>query len=149
MSTGLLFDADQRVEDYLFSKYPFKFKYDRAIGLVDNNCNIVGGVFLHSYNGHNVDISYYGKNTMTLGVIRTLAQFIIKTFDASRLTAVTNKRNKQFVRALQKIGFKMEGAQRCYYGKQDTTRNTGIRLVLFRDKLDVLAKRTERLRECS
>jgi RimJ/RimL family protein N-acetyltransferase len=141
MSTGLLFDCDEEVANWMFVKYKWPaYKYDKALGLVDSNGVLVGAVFYHSWNGSNVEIAYYGEGTMTLGVYRSLARYAILQFDASRLSAVTSKKNKQLIKGLMKTGFKFEGVSRCYYGKKDTNRNTGVRLVMFRDVLERVGK---------
>jgi RimJ/RimL family protein N-acetyltransferase len=138
---GLLFNADDVVAAWLFESHGQKpMKYDRALGLMNTSGVIVGAVLFHHYNGANVELSYYGKSTMTLGIVRCLARFILVEFDASRLTVVTSKRNRRYIKGFQKLGFKLEGVQRCYYGKRDCTRNTGVRFVMFRDRIEVLAK---------
>lgn len=139
--TGLLFDCDEVVAAYLFASYGQRpMKYDRALGLIDKQGDLKGCVLFHFYNGSNVEMSYYGPVTMTPGVVRTIARFIICTFDPSRLTVMTNKRNKELHRKFQKLGFKLEGVQRCYYGHRDCSRNTGVRFVMFRDRIDAIAK---------
>jgi len=153
VSTGLLFDADDVVAAYLFASYSQKpLRYDRALGLVDVKGTLKGAVLFSNYNGSNVEISYYGKDTMTAGIVRCLARFIICTFDASRLTLVTSKRNKHLSEKFQRLGFRLEGIQRCYYGHRDCTRNTGVRLVMFRQRLEELAKfdqpTLEAMRKC-
>lgn len=141
MSTGMLFDCDREVAKYLFDLYKWPdLKYDRAIGLLSPVGVLVGAVIFHSWNGNNVEIAYYGKSTMTLGIVRSLCRFALLQFDPSRVTAVTSKRNKPLIRGLMKIGFKFEGVQRCYYGKKDCNRNTGVRLVLFRETVEKLAR---------
>ena len=139
--TGMLFDCDEEVANWLFKIYKWPaFKYDKAIGLLDAKGMLVGAVLYHSWNGNNIEVAYYGKNTMTLGVYRALARYVILQFDPSRVTAMTSKKNRQFIKGLMKTGFKFEGISRCYYGKQDCNRNTGVRLVIFRDSLERLAK---------
>lgn len=141
MATGLLFDCDEEVAKWLFAKYKWPpYKYDKALGLVDPNGMLVGAVFYHSWNGSNVEIAYYGEGTMTLGVYRSLARYAILQFNASRLSAVTSKKNKQLIKGLMKTGFKFEGVSRCYYGQRDCNRNTGVRLVMFRDVLERVGK---------
>ena len=140
MSTGLLFDCDAVVADYLFKSYGSKpFKYDRAVGLLISG-NLQGAVLFHYFNGFNVEMSYYGKSTMTAGVVRTIARYIICTFSPSRLTVMTSKRNKRYIRAFQRLGFKLEGTQRCYYGERDCNRNIAVRFVMFRDRIDEIAR---------
>lgn len=141
MSTGLLFDCDEMVAKKAFEQYgALPFKFDRAIGLVTPGPVLQGAVFFTNYNGSNVELSYYGKNTATAGVIRCLARFIIHAFNPSRLTVVTSKRNRHYIRAFQKLGFKVEGIQRCYYGARDCQRHTGVRFVMFRDMIDKIAQ---------
>lgn len=141
MSKGLLLHCDHELGARLFAAYgqpPLKF--DRCLGVVDNVGELVGYVLFHNWNGSNIELSYYGENTMTPGIIRCIARFIICTFDPARLTVIISKRNRRFLRSVQKIGFKLEGAQRCFYGKKDVARNTGIRFVMFRDRIDQLAR---------
>jgi len=138
--TGLLLDHDEAVGAYLFASHEQSpMKFDRAIGLISKEGKLAGAVLFHNWNGANVEISYYGANTMTPGVVRFLSRFVIAVFDPSRLSATVSKRNRSFIRSMQRLGFRMEGAQRCYYGKQDCIRNTGVKLVMFRSRLDELA----------
>lgn len=141
MSTGLLLACDEQVAAQLFAahKQP-AFKFDRCLGLIDNDKKLIGAILFHDWNGFNIELSYYGEKTLSPGIIRCIARFIICTFDASRLTVVVSKRRRKLMRSLQRFGFKLEGHQRCYYGKQDNARNTGIRFVLFRERLDQLAR---------
>jgi|SRR5882672_8175025 len=143
MSTGLLFDCDETVAQYLFVSYGWKpFKYDRAVGLISGD-KLQGAVLFHCYNGSNVELSYYGQATMTAGVVRTIARFIIYTFAPSRLTVLTSKRNKHLIRSFQRLGFKLEGTQQRYYGARDCNRNTAARLVMFRERINVIARLQE------
>jgi len=139
--TGLLFSTDEAVAAWLFQGYGQKpMKYDRALGLLGKSGEMMGAVLFHHYNGSNVEMSYYGKNTATLGLFRCLMRFVLLEFDASRLTVMTSKRNRRYIKGFQKLGFKFEGVQRCYYGKRDCVRNTGVRLVMFRDGIEKIAK---------
>lgn len=141
MSTGLLFGCDFTVAKYVFSTFCQKeMTFDRAIGIVDKSGRVTGGVIFQNWNGPNVEGSYYGRNTLTPGIVRCLARFIIETFDPARVTITTSKRKKPLMRSLQKIGFRLEGVQRRYYGNRDCARNTAVRFVMFRERLDEIAK---------
>ncbi len=143
MSTGLLFDCDDHVAQTAFKTLGWTpFKYDRAIGLVVNS-NLQGAVIFHCFNGNNIDLSYYGKATLTAGVVRTIAKFILHTFNPSRLTVMTSKRNKRYIRSFQRLGFKLEGMQRCYYGHKDCNRNTAVRFVMFRERIEQIARNNQ------
>ena len=139
MSTGLLFGQDEKVANWFFEsiKRP-KLKYDGCLGIIRDG-NLEGAVFYSNWNGSNIELSYFGHRTLTLGILRSIFAFAVKEFDIARLTVITSKRNRQFMRSLQKIGFKLEGAQRCHYGSRDCNRNTGIRFVMFREGIERIA----------
>jgi len=139
MSAGLLIDCDEQVAAYLFKNCVSPvMKFDRAIGLIVDG-SLAGGILFQCFNGFNVELSYYGRKTMTSGIIRCLARFLISTFNPSRVTVTVNRRQKRLMRSLRKLGFVLEGTQRCFYGHQDKIRNTGVRFVLFRESLNKLA----------
>jgi hypothetical protein len=77
---------------------------------------------------------------MTPGIIRCLALFLLQEFDPARLTAMVPKRGKHWTRALLKLGFRVEGTARCYYGKRDCNRHTAVRLVAFRPAIERVAQ---------
>ena len=141
MTTGLLFDHDDLVGTWLFNKYSVRpTKYDSALGLIDPSGALVGAIIFHHFNGNNVELSYYGQHTLTVGIVRCIARYLLCTFDPSRLTVMTSKRNRRLMKSLQGLGFKVEGASRCYYGKRDCTRNIGVRFAMFRQRIEELAK---------
>jgi RimJ/RimL family protein N-acetyltransferase len=140
MAIGLLIGSDQEVSTWCFATFRlFPMRVDRALGIM-NDDRLVGAILLQNYNGSNIELSYYGPRTLTLGLARSIAKIVIAEFDAARATVITSKKNKRLTRALSKFGFKLEGIQRCYYGPSDCNRNTGVRFVLFRDGIEKIAK---------
>lgn len=140
MSTGLLYGCDEQIANFVFSTYcRFAMKFDRALGLVDSQGTVVGGVLFQHWNGPNIELSYYGKRTLTPGIIRCIAQFAVKEFNPARCTVNTSKRNKRLIRALLKLGFKVEGVARCYYGVDDCAKNTAVRMVMFRERINQIS----------
>lgn len=143
MAFGLLVGNDSEVADWAFSTYSlYPTRVDRGLGIVNEEMCVVGAILLQNFNGTNVELSYYGPNTLSVGIVRAIARIIIGEFNASRLTVVTSKKNKRLLRSIQRFGFKFEGIQRCYYGARDCTRNTGVRFVMFREDLERVAKLT-------
>jgi|SRR5688572_1973642 len=141
MGVGLLLNCDETVAIQLFTYYKVPhFKFDRCLVLIDEDKKLIGAILFHAWNGSNVELSYYGENTLTPGVIRYIARFAICTFDPSRLTVMVSKRRRRLLRSLQRFGFRLEGTQRCYYGKHDCDRDTGVRLVMFRDDIERVAR---------
>lgn len=138
---AFLFGLDQQLADALFASKGWpRLSFDRCIGILDEQKNIVGVVLFQNWNTANVDFSYWGDGSLTLGLARGLAQFVLQEFDCSRVTTMVPKKRKRHLKTCLKFGFVYEGVQRCYYGKEDCIRNTGVRLVMFRDRVEKLAR---------
>lgn len=143
MTTGLLIDNDQLVSLWAFKTFNvFAQPVDKAFGIIDSNGRLQGAILFQNFNGVNIELSYYGPSTLTSGIIRIIARTALEFFNASRLTVVTSRRNKRLIRGLLKIGFKLEGIQRCFYGHEDTKINCGVRLAAFRPELCKVAYKT-------
>lgn len=143
MANGLLIDNDQAVADWTYRYFNiFPQPIDKALGIIDKSGKLIGGILFQNFNGVNVELSYYGPCTITLGICRIIARVAISHFNAGRLTVVTSRRNKRLIRGLVKIGFRLEGAQRCFYGHLDNKKNTAVRLVAFREELSRVAYKT-------
>jgi hypothetical protein len=143
MAYGLLVDQDKLVSSWTYKTYNIFPQYvDKAFGIIDNEGKLMGGILFQNFNGVNVELSYYGPNTLSSGIVRVIARCAIGHFNASRLTVVTPQKNKRLIRGLLKIGFKLEGVQRCFYGHKDCKKNTGVRLAAFREQLSRVAYKT-------
>ena len=92
--------------------------YDMAIGIVDDG-DLVGSALLHAYNGHDVEVSYYGPKTIDLGVMRKLARLCVDNLGVSRITVRTARNNKTMTRGITKLGFQYEGIKHNGYGEYD------------------------------
>lgn len=136
---GLLLDCDAQVALWAFQTYHrASMHVDRALGIVENGV-LVGAVLFTNYNSLNAELSYYGKSTVTVGIIRALARIALYELHLSRLTVIVPKRPSYLLKKLSKFGFKYEGVQRRQYGYTDSPRNTGCRFVIFREDLEKLA----------
>lgn len=141
MLNGLLLGDDDKVANWAFSTFGFyPTRVDRALGIIDSNKALVGAILFQNYNGTNVELSYYGPHTLTPGIVKAIAKVAIVEFNAARVTVVTSKKNKRLMRVLQRFGFKLEGAQRRYYGHRDCARHVGVRFVMFREEIDKIAR---------
>lgn len=151
MSIGLLFDCDDQVANWTFQRYGMPpMKFDKALGLISPSGDLIGSVVFQSWNGFNLELSYYGQGTVRAGIVRCLAQFVLIAFDPARVTVTTKKTNKRLMRSLQRMGFKLEGASRRFYGQRDCNRNTGVHFVMFRERIEQLAATPQsRTRLCS
>ena len=139
MSRGILLDCDDHVAAWVWKTYNlFPMKVDRALGLIHDG-TIVGAAFFSSYNSVNAEFSYYGKNTITVGIIRALAKIALYELRLSRCTVIVPKRPGFLLKKLVKFGFRYEGVQHRYYGPTDSAKHTACRFVLFKEDIERLA----------
>lgn len=147
MSKGLLLDADEHVSTWAFCTYQkVPFHVDRALGIVEDG-KLIGAALFSSYNTMNADLSYYGKATLTPGIVRALARIALYELRLSRCTVIVPKRPAYLLRKLGNglFGFKYEGVQRRFYGTTNSDKHTGCRYVLFREDMEKLL--TERIKK--
>lgn len=138
---SLLFGLDGQLASALFTYKGWPpMSFDRCVGILDEEQKLIGVALFQNWNTCNVDFSYYGDGTLTLGLVRGLARYALEQFDCSRATTLVSKKRRRHLKTVLKFGFRYEGTQRCHYGKVDCMRNTAVRLVMFRDQLEKLAK---------
>lgn len=138
MTKGILLDCDEHVAGWAFKTYNrFPVKVDKAVGIVEDG-KLIGAVLFTSYNSMNADLSYYGKKTATVGIIRALARIALYELRLARCTVTVPKRPSYLLKKLAKFGFRYEGVQRRYYGPTDASRHVGCRFVLFREDIEKL-----------
>lgn len=138
---SLLIGCDQLVASTLFKwkQWP-AFSFDRAVGILDDTEALVGVALFQNWNTVNVDFSYYGDGTLSLGTCRGLARYGLETFNLQRATTLVPQKRKHHLRTVQKFGFKYEGTMRRYYGSADNVRNTAVRFVMFREQIEKFAR---------
>jgi len=140
---GLLLNQDELVGKWAYTTFRlFPLPVNKSIGIVEDG-KIIGACLFQAFNGTNCELSYYGVKTLSLGVVRYIAHIAATEFNVARVTVVTSQRNRRIIKALLRIGFKLEGIQRRFYGHHDNKRNVGVRLVIFRERIDQIAKITK------
>ena len=139
MTKGLLLDCDDQVAAWAYQTYNrFPVKTDRALGIIDDG-KLIGAVLFSSYNSVNAELSYYGKHTITAGIIRVVAKIALYELKLARCTVIVPKRPSFLLKKLTKFGFRYEGVQRRHYGPSNSARHTGCRFVLFKEDIEKLA----------
>lgn len=131
----ILDGADDVVSRWVWQTYAIRpITLDRAIGILNDQDQLVGALLLSNYNGFNIEGGYYGKDTVTFNLCRWIAQYCLN-LGVSRVTILTSKKNKHIINFLTAIHARLEGVSRCYYGAEDRPRNTAVRFVMFRADL--------------
>ena len=133
----LLAGHDEDIAAWTFETFQMRpIHYEMALGIIDDN-KIIGSVLWHAFRGHDIEISYYGPKTMTLGIARACAKLAMDHFGVSRVTARTARSNKAMTRGIKKIGFEYEGICHHAYGDKDA-----VMYGLYGHKLARLAGKT-------
>lgn len=136
---GLLIDADEYVANWAYTTYnKVPMHVDRGIGIVEDG-KLVGAALFTCYTSINADFSYYGRMTLTPGIVRSLARIALYELRLSRCTVIVPKRPAYLLKKLHKFGFRYEGVQKRYYGPTDASKYVGCRFVVFREDLEKLA----------
>ena len=118
MKTFLL-GRDVEVAAWAFNTFGFHpTQYCMAIGILEDGL-LVGVCMFHAHNGPDVELSYYGPKTLTLGLVKGIAKIAVEHLGVSRVTARTSRSNKAMTRGIRKVGFQYEGVRKCGYGNQD------------------------------
>lgn len=118
MKTFLL-GRDIEVAGWAFQTFGFHpTQYCMAVGIVEDGL-LVAACMFHAHNGPDVELSYYGPNTLTLGLVKGIAKIATECLGVSRITARTSRSNKVMTRGIRKVGFQYEGIRKCGYGDQD------------------------------
>lgn len=129
---GLLFGHDAAVAAWTWNEFKHRaMPVDAAIGIVRNN-QLVGSALFQNFSGYNVELSYYGPQTFSAGIAKTLARFAVERFNIDRLTMRTNRKNIAILKMFGGFGFKFEGVQHRYYGPF----GDAAVFVLFREDLE-------------
>ena len=136
---GLVIGDDDRVAAWAFATYNrVPSAIDAAVGVADSGGTLVGAILFQGFNGNDVQISYYGERTLTVGIARSIARIAVG-FDVARATVVTDKNRRKYIRTLRRVGFETECVMRRYYGRTDGSRHAAMRLVMYRERIDQIA----------
>ena len=113
----LLFNNDKTVADWVSKKWgkpipPWYF----AVGILNKEGLLQGAATFHNYNGSNIELCYYGPRTVTKEVVKGLTDFVVNHVKVTRITACVPRSNKLLNKSLLKLGFKVEGVLRHYFG---------------------------------
>lgn len=94
-----------------------------AIGVVDKNDNLIGGVVFSNYRPDvaNIEVSFAAirANWLTPALVTGIMHYPFTQLGAARITSQTPKKNRRARQFLQKFGFKHEGTVRRGFGDDD------------------------------
>jgi len=115
----------------------FPMPYNLALGIMDRDRNnaLVGAAIFDQWNGHNIELSYYGPKTPTAGIVRMLARAALN-FNVQRVSMRTSSLRGPLIKQLSKLGFEIESVERHFYGFE----RHAVRMVIFRPLIERTAR---------
>jgi RimJ/RimL family protein N-acetyltransferase len=132
----LLFGHDLAISAWTLANFNVQpRKTEMVVGVLDKG-ELVGSIMWYNWSVHDIEISYYGPNTVTLGIARECAKIAVDYFRVSRVTARTSILNKAITRGIRKMGFKYEGISHKAYGDKD-----GVIYGIYGNELAKLAQK--------
>lgn len=97
----------------------------KAIGIVNGDGLLKGALFLHDWNGFNVEVAYYGPASFTKAVLFDIGRYLFDSLKVTRVTVRALRDNRKMRQVLPRLGFHFEGCSPRYYGpkKSDDAMN--------------------------
>lgn len=106
-----------------------QFEPYAAMGWVDEAGSIRTAVLLNDFNGANIELHLVGS--ISRQVIRDICRYAFLQLGVQRITAKPYRSNPPLRRTVERIGFKLEGVMKRYYGPR--TGDDAMILRLDRD----------------
>jgi hypothetical protein len=120
LKTSFVIGRDIEVANWAFTTFGIvPTQFCMAIGIMHPDKGIIAACLFHAHSGPDVELSYYGPNTLTLELVKGIAKIAVDHLGVSRITARTSRQNKTVTRGIKGIGFAFEGVRHCGYGDQD------------------------------
>ena len=111
---------EQTVADYVAEQFPAwrymgRLKPYRAVGFVDDDGRLCGGLVMTDYRGFDADLSIYlakPGNFIGLHALRELFSWAFDGLKVRRLTCRISPLNRRSIKFVEKVGFHYEGTMR-------------------------------------
>lgn len=117
---ALLFEDAQAICKWVGERCGKDFKiWDTAIGVVNDEGVVTGGVVFTNYTGTSIEISLAGRGCFQRGVWRAVFDYVFRQLGCTRLSMHTAFSNKFVRHWASKGGWTFEGRARRFYGRAD------------------------------
>lgn len=137
--TTLITGQDEAVAAWAFKTWGCQpFHVDLAIGLANDDGELVGAFAFSGYNGSDAEVHALAPGELTRRVVRAIMGIALFQLDLNRLTVRTRK--ESMARGVLKLGAVYEGKIRRLYGPTDSDEDAGRQFVFFRETIQKLAR---------
>jgi RimJ/RimL family protein N-acetyltransferase len=93
-----------------------------AFVVLSDDGTFCGAILISEYRGHDCNITVVTETPLVAqpGIIKAVCQYVFGQLGCARMTACTRKTNKRARKALEHLGFQIEGnLRKGYDGKRD------------------------------
>ena len=134
----LVLGQDQHVAEWMFGVSGCNpMLYNMAVGIADDQENLVGGIMFTGWNGSDAEVHYYGPDHLSRRTVRTIFTIALVVLNLNRLTIRTRK--ESMARGVKKLGAVYEGMVRRLYGPSDEDHHAGQQYAFFREDIERLS----------
>jgi len=128
----LLFGHDQVVAEWCERKCGVKFKtLWKSIGAIDEEGRLIGAAVLHDLTQYDVELSFYGPNTLTMDMCRAIAWHCFIQQGLERISIHVRRSNRRLLKALPAMGWRWEGVKHHLFGNDK--KDDGILFGILRE----------------
>ena len=139
MTARIITGQDARVAEWAFKTWGCKpFHLDLAVGLADDDGELVGAFAFSGYNGSDAECHVLAPGRLTRRVVRAIMFIAAQQLNLNRMTVRTRKTS--MARGVQKLGAVPEATIRRLYGPSDEDHDAGRQFVFFRETIEKLAR---------
>lgn len=121
---NLVFGEDERIARWVHAQIPHMptgFENMKALGVVDAEMNIIGGIVYHEYRGNDIQISCasISRRWLCRNFIRSMFHYPFVQLGCDRVTSCIPAKNSHTRRFIEGLGFKEEGTMRRGFADDD------------------------------
>ena len=139
MTARIITGQDARVAEWAFKTWGCKpFHLDLAVGLANDDGELVGAFAFSGYNGSDAEIHVLMPGRLKRRVVRAIMFIAAQQLNLNRLTVRT--RVDHMARGVQKLGAVYEATIKRLYGPTDDDIDCGRQFVFFRETIEKLAR---------
>ncbi len=137
--TTIITGQDEAIAAWAFQTWGCQpFHVNMAIGLANDEGELVGAFAFSGYNGSDAEIHVLAPGHLNRRTVRLIFGLALRQLNLNRLTVRTRK--PSMARGVMKLGAKYECTVRRLYGPTDSDEDAGLQFAFFRETIEKLAR---------
>ncbi len=113
----IMLDNQQAVSEWVGLKLGTRFSnLLGTVGYLDKEGTLIGAAVLHDHTKYDVELTYFGKGTLSLDMCKAIAWLSFIRGNVLRVSICVPRKKKRLRIGFEKIGWKYEGIKHRYFG---------------------------------